>query len=400
MSHRRLLANQSNTLFGLMFSTLLLSAALWIGGLAQAQTDSEPCQGNGLEGRCAIDTSSLAMNDLQTVGSHNSYKLAIPKVELELIRQYREESAMSLDYSHLTLTNQLELGMRQIELDIVYDPQGGRFADPLLPRQTALSYGALPFDASDMHAPGFKVLHSQDIDVRSSCVTWIACLEEIKAWSDANPDHVPILIMFNAKEGGSAYPGVTPALDYTAAAYRALDAETLSVFPADRIIKPDDVRAGANSLREAVLAGGWPKLDQARGKVFFALDEGPEKVRTYMDGRSSLQGLPMFVNSVSDDAEHAAYFTINSPIRDQERIRAAVQAGFIVRTRADADTREARQNSTTRREAAFASGAHYISTDYYVPRPEFSDYSVSLPGNSAARCNPVRLNLSCQPMTN
>ena len=291
------------------------------------------------------------------------------------------------------------MNLRQIELDIVYDPEGGRFADPLLPRQTALTYGAVPFDDTRMHAPGFKVLHSQDIDVRSNCMTWIVCLEEVKAWSDANPDHVPILIMFNAKEGGSAYPGVTPTLDFTAAAYRALDAETLSVFPANRIIKPDDVRGSANTLREAVLAGGWPSLDDARGKVFFALDERPEKVRTYMDGRSSLEGLPMFVNSVDESADHAAYFTINSPIRDQETIRAAVKAGFMVRTRADANTTEARQNSTTRREAAFASGAQYISTDYYVPRLEFSDYSVSLPGDAPARCNPVRRNDNCQPVS-
>lgn len=382
-----------------LYRALLALLAILVIACSNAVYADDHCQGNVLEGPCAIDSSGLGMNDMQAVGSHNSYKLAIPAVELDRIRAYREESARSLDYSHLTLSNQLNLGMRQIELDIVYDPEGGRFADPLLPRQTALTYGAQPFDASQLHNPGFKVLHAQDIDVRANCMTWIICLEEIKAWSDANPDHVPILIMFNAKEGGSAYPGVTPALDFTAQAYRALDAETLSVFPAERIIKPDDVRGSANTLREAVLAGGWPSLDQARGKVFFALDERPEKVRTYMDGHSSLEGLPMFVNSVDERADHAAYFTINSPIRDQERIRAAVKAGFMVRTRADANTTEARQNSTTRREAAFASGAQYISTDYYVPRLEFSDYSVSLPGGSPARCNPVRRDSSCQPVS-
>ena len=254
----------------------------------------------------------------------------------------------------------------------------------------------MPYDARDMHTPGFKVLHSQDIDVHSNCATWLICLEEIKVWSDTNPDHVPILIMFNAKEGGSAYPGVTPALDFTREAYRALDGETLSVFPADRIIKPDDVREEFDTLREAVLAGNWPALDNARGKVLFALDERPEKVRTYMDGRSSLQGLPFFVNSISQQEDHAAYFTMNNPLGDQERIRDAVNAGFIVRTRADANTREARVNDTSRREAAFASGAQYVSTDYYVPRVEFSDYTVSLPGGAAARCNPVRLDSRCR----
>lgn len=105
----------------------------------------------------------------------------------------------------------------------------------------------------------------------------------------------------------------------------------------------------------------------------------------------------MFVNSVDENEDHAAYFTINSPIRDQERIRAAVKAGFMVRTRADANTMEARHNDTTRRAAAFSSGAQYVSTDYYVPRPEFSDYTVSLPGESPARCNPVRRDDLCRP---
>ena len=89
------------------------------------------------------------------------------------------------------------------------------------------------------------------------------------------------------------------------------------------------------------------------------------------------------------------YFTINNPIRDQQRILDAVKSGFIVRTRADANTIEARGNSTARRDAAFSSGAQYISTDYYIPRLDFSDYVVELPANSAARCNPVRRATAC-----
>lgn len=335
------------------------------------------------------------MNDIQAVGSHNSYKLAIPPAELARIAAYNESSAKSLDYSHLSLSTQLDLGMRQIEIDIFYDPEGGRYADPLLPRQTAQTYGAIPYDAREMRAPGFKVLHSQDIDVRSNCATWIACLSEIRQWSLANPDHVPLLIMFNAKDGGSAYPGVEPALDFDTAAYEDLDRETLSVFDADHIIKPDDVRGSYGTLREAVLAGNWPGLNEARGKVFFALDERPSKVEVYLRGNASLEGLPMFVNSVNTQADHAAYFTMNNPVRDQAAIQEAVEAGFIVRTRADANTEEARTNSTGRRDAAFSSGAQYVSTDYYVPRLSFSAYQVELPMARIARCNPVRLARGC-----
>jgi hypothetical protein len=371
--------------------TLFAICSLFPAGLAAQECSAA----DSLEGPCAIDSEILKMNDIQAVGSHNSYKLFIPRPELELIRAYNENSALALDYNHLPLTQQLDLGMRQIELDIVYDPDGGRFAEPLLPSQVAELPGAMPFDASELEQPGFKVLHSQDIDVRSNCVTWIACLTEIRSWSQANPQHVPILIMFNAKEGGSAYPGVRPALDFTAAAYDDLDAEILSVFSPDELITPDWVRGNHRTLREGVLAGGWPGLNEARGKVFFAIDEGPTKIAVYMRGRESLQGLPVFVNSVDENAEHAAYFTINNPIASFDRIQAAVKAGFIVRTRADADTMEARENSTERRDAAFASGAQYISTDYYLPRLEWSDYQAVLPGGAPARCNPMRA-LQCK----
>ncbi|MFT5937850.1 MAG: hypothetical protein ACI85S_002926 [Pseudohongiellaceae bacterium] len=372
---------------------IIFSCAVTLSAQNSAQT---PCTAHGdTELECSSSLNSLAMNFIQAIGSHNSYKLAIPAPELALIRAYREQSAITLDYSHLTLTQQLELGMRQIELDIVYDPDGGRYANPLLPRQTVELNGAQHYDNSNMVKPGFKVLHAQDIDVRSNCDTWIICLTEIKSWSEKNPQHVPILIMFNAKTGGSAYPGVTEALPFDSQAFYDLDQEVLSVFDKTQLITPDDVRGNFHTLKEAVTSKGWPSLASTKGKIFFALDEGPEKVQIYSRGNASLQGLPIFVNSIDENADHAAYFTMNNPIRDQERIRAAVKSGFIVRTRADANTMEARNNDSSRREAAFSSGAQYISTDYYHPRLEFSEYSVSLPEKRAARCNPLLLNADC-----
>lgn len=378
------------------FKILSTACVMIICWACAAFAEPGQCSGNAeLEGHCSNRSSDLSMNDLQAIGSHNSYKLAIPNPELALIREYREQSAITLDYSHKPLTEQLDMGLRQIELDILFDPDGGRYADPLLPRLTANQSGALEYDPADMYAPGFKVLHAQDIDVRSTCPTWVTCLTEIRDWSDKNPEHVPILIMLNAKTGQSAYPDSIAALDFNEAAFDALDAETLKVFSRDKIIAPDDVRGGAKTLREAVVSFGWPSLIETRGKVFFALDEGQEKVQAYLRGRLSLEGLPMFVNSTSTEADHAAYFTINNPLRDQKIIQDAVKTGFIVRTRADANTFEARENSTARRDAAFSSGAQYVSTDYYLPRLDFSEYTVKLPANSAARCNPVRRPAVC-----
>ncbi|MDX2275246.1 MAG: phosphatidylinositol-specific phospholipase C1-like protein [Hyphomonadaceae bacterium] len=376
-------------LFTFVTCALLLAACSQPPAHVQTTT-AGPCSPTALEGPCAIDDAGVAMNDIQAVGSHNSYKLPIPPAEMALLSLAEPELAQTLDYGHAPLTEQLDLGMRQIELDVYYDPEGGRYADPLLPRRLGFMPGTPRIDTEALRRPGFKVAHVQDVDARSSCTLFTACLAQIRAWSDAHPEHAPILIMLNAKDDKIELDGSVDPLPFDAAAFDALDAEILASFPRAQLITPDDVRGNAATLREGALGGGWPSLAAARGRVFFALDEGAAKVTAYLRGHASLEGLPMFVNSLSEAAPHAAYFTMNEPIADQERIRAAVAAGFIVRTRADADTREARTGDTTRREAAFASGAQYISTDYYYARPDFSDYAVALPGGSPAHCNPVR----------
>lgn len=105
----------------------------------------------------------------------------------------------------------------------------------------------------------------------------------------------------------------------------------------------------------------------------------------------------MFVNT-DENNPAAAYLTLNDPVAQQDRIRAAVRQGFIVRTRADADTIEARAADVTRRSAALASGAQYVSTDYLWADPRFATYQVRLAGGVAAACNPVRAESRCNDL--
>jgi len=380
-------------MFNLM-AALLASSAL---GAAQPVCNLEAANVRAAGGdACAAAWMDrrLGMNDLTAVGTHNSYKLPIPAAELQAMIAV-QPGAAALDYSHRPLSAQLDAGARQIEIDVLNDPQGGRYAHPLSalgrPGQSAPTSAAF---AEAMARPGFKTLHMPDVDFRSSCLTFVACLSEIRDWSRAHPDHAPILIMLNAKTGGASMPGGVTPLDFDAAAWDALDAEVRSVFAADQLITPDLVQGRHPTLRDAVLAGGWPALGAARGKVFFALDEGPEKVAAYRGARRSLEGRVFFVNT-EEASPAAAYLTINDPVADQARIQAAVRAGFIVRTRADADTAEARKGDVTRRSAAFASGAQYVSTDYMWADPRFPGYEVRLTGASAAVCNPVRTERRC-----
>jgi hypothetical protein len=178
-----------------------------------------------------------------------------------------------------------------------------------------------------------------------------------------------------------------PLLPFDAKAMDSIDAEIRSVFPETELITPDKVQGKAATLREAVATKGWPKLKTARGKVMFAMDEGPEKTGLYRGTRKSLEGRVMFVN-VEETSPAAGYITLNEPIELADRIAAAVKAGLIVRTRADADTVEARTNDRARQAAAFASGAQYVSTDYMTPDARLSSYEAHLPGGGTARLDP------------
>jgi hypothetical protein len=118
------------------------------------------------------------------------------------------------------------------------------------------------------------------------------------------------------------------------------------------------------------------------------MDEGPAKTDLYRGARKSLEGRVMFVN-VDETSPAAGYITLNAPKTQAARIAAAVKAGLIVRTRADADTVEARSNDASTQTAAFASGAHYVSTDYMTADTRLSPYEAHLPGGGVARLNPV-----------
>ena len=335
---------------------------------------------------------NLRMNDILTVGTHNSYhEVARPQV-MALIRAAAPKQWQGLDYDHSEpLDQQLDDGARALELDLVYDPQGGRFAHPAGARLAGLADD--PAYAAAMSRPGFKVLHIQDVDYRSNCVTFVACLRIIRTWSMAHPRHVPILITMNTNDEKARAPGGVDELPFDEHAYDALDAEIASVFPRPELITPDQVRGRYPTLREAVLKRGWPSLGAARGKIMFALDEESPHVAAYRGRRRSLEGRLLFVNT-DENSPAAGYITLNEAA-DAPRITADVKAGFIVRTRADADTVEARTNDTGRRQTALASGAQYVSTDYRHPDARLSSYQARLSGDAVAVCNPVRATGRC-----
>lgn len=170
----------------------------------------------------------------------------------------------------------------------------------------------------------------QDVDVFSNCVRLVDGLGAIRRWSLVHPGDAPIMLMLNDKTDDSAVSGGTKALAFDAAAFDAPDAEIRSIFLPSALITPDDVQGTNPTLRAAVLAGNRPSLGAARGKVLFALDEPPEKAAAYRSAANSLRGRVFFFDADASSPV-AAYMTINDPLADAGRIRAAVRQGFIAR---------------------------------------------------------------------
>jgi calcium-dependent phosphoinositide phospholipase C len=291
---------------------------------------------------------TLRIGHLQVKSTHNSYH-----VEKE------GNTLTALEYTHAPLTTQLEVqGVRHFELDLHRNPDDG----------------------------SFEVWHLPVIDTETRCFHFVDCLAELRAWSDANRGHQPLVVQLELKD---TFAGAGDPAD---AYLLAIDAAIRSVWP-DRVLTPDDVQGGAATLGEAVAEKGWPTLGESRQKILFALDDEGEWRDALTHGGTSAAGRIIFPDSSPGDS-YAAYAVLNDPVPDADAIGAALAANMIVRTRADSDTVEPRAGDTSRREAALASGAQFVSTDFPAPVEGF-DYVMEIPGGTPSRCNPVTAPPEC-----
>jgi hypothetical protein len=360
-------------------------AMIAIGGLALAQAPT-----------AAEQDQRVHVNQIQVIGSHNSYHSGFPPSAQKLMEMKSPEGLHGLDYHHAPLAEQLSGGVRQIEIDVYADSKGGRYAHPAILGMVAKA--GLPADPvydpeHVMDKPGFKVLHMQDIDVRSTCMTLIDCLTDVRGWSKQHPQHLPIFILIETKEGKDRHlPNAVTPEPFTALVFDALDKEIRSVFKPDEMITPDDVRGDSATLVAAVHAERWPTLAQARGKVIFLLDQRHVEP-IYTKGHPSLEGRVLFTNA-EPGAPDAAFTEENDG--SLEEIDALVKQGYLVRTRSDENTEQARTNDTTRRDLALSSGAQMISTDYPTSEPsQWTKYVVEFSDGLVARCNPVTKPAGC-----
>ncbi|HQY60599.1 MAG TPA: Ca2+-dependent phosphoinositide-specific phospholipase C [Polyangiaceae bacterium] len=353
---------RARALAALVSLVSLVSLATLVGGASSACSTSAPAGGDaGLTATDAGDAggacgekpkplafvkstasypldATLRMNHLQAKATHNSYHVQ-PTSDL-----------VDWAYSHAPLAEQLDKqGVRSFELDLHWDDECQRY----------------------------EVFHIGLLDDRTTCRVFTDCLLALRGWSSAHPGHHPVFIHLEPKFASSAANDARIA---------AMEGEILSVFERPWLVTPDDVRGASPTLAAGVAARGWPTLGEARGRFLFYLNDTGGFRDSYTRGKKNLDGRLVFAESSFDDP-FAALMILNDPIASAADIKKALAAGYIVRTRADSSPATARANNTAQREAALASGAQLVSTDFPAPVAGLS-YSVVIPGGTPSRCSP------------
>lgn len=367
--------------------------------------------------------SGYTINQIQVIGTHNSYSKpidsiiqstaapiveniiryylsALPEEQLAKYKEYHPNDVSfveGLNYSFPDFPSQLDAGIRSLELDVYNDPKGGLFSKPaafkFLKEKGYPLENLSPYDSIQMKTPGFKLMHIADFDFRSHYPTLESGLQALKQWSTKNPKHLPIFILVEAKDSGiPIFPDATQILKFDPAAFDALDQVVFDIIGKDHLITPDQIRGNYPSLNEAVKAKNWPNVKDSRGKFVFLLipsGAGLSEENLYVAERDNLEGRAMFVQSNPEDS-YGAFLLLDNAIVRHEEIKKFVKEGYLVRTRADIETYEAKINDLTRANKAISSGAQIISTDFYTtPNPYGTPYKVAFPEDKTARLNPL-----------
>jgi len=358
---------------------------------------------SGLTVYKTIDT-ELKLNQIHVLQSHNSYRMRSYAPLFKYWSSWKHPIlkialSKSLDYSNdETFDQQLsDYGLRGLEIDVYYDPTGGRYYNR---KGNKLIKEPVESDIEALKKPGFKVMHVPDIDYMTHYYTFIDAIAAVKKWSDAHPNHIPIFIMIDAKDRNvTKYlkkKNATDVLPFTKNAVDSLDMEIEQVFGknSNQLFTPDKLRGNYKNLNEAVLNNNWPSLTESRGKIIFILSGASTAKNAYLEGHYSLQNRLMFMYSAPGKPE-AAFLKMDDPKEDFKKIQQLVKQGYIIRTRADAATKEARKNDYRRYKKALASGAQIIATDYYVAderhttSKKWSNYQIQFPRKNVACVNPV-----------
>ena len=302
-------------------------------------------------------TEGVKLNEIAVMGTHNSYQLlgTLPKRGLMKTLQIISFGAVENKavFEMDTFTEQLEQGIRNLEIDIeTVDDEG---------------------DVS------FIVTHKAIIDNVSSAYNLAKGLEEIAMWSDNNPGHLPVYLLIEPKDD---VPSINNMKNFSLEYALELD-KVLRQVLGDRLFTPQQVMGDYESFEEMRKADGWPTLKESAGKIIVLLHTC-DVTQKYIDTDTSIKTQAMFPMLLFGDIDkpYASFILDNDPVTATENNKKTVdENNLMVRTRADdyPDFSEERYNY------ADECGSHIITTDYPPRTVREKDHTFTFSGYTIKR---------------
>lgn len=230
----------------------------------------------------------MLLNDIQVKGSHFSF------------HQAPQPSIAYFNYSHADLESQLEKqDVHAVELKFGFESQN----------------------------QDFPVYATRGIDGVSSCPNVSFCLQAVRRYTVAHPNHFPLFVVLEA--------AATSQMPTSKWVWDWFDGALTAVWPQYEIVKPRDVMGSFASVKKSVRARGWPTLRSCMGKVVFLLRVNATAYADTPNGLQDRVGFP--IRELGDDsAADAVVFETAHPLYRTKDIQAAVRSNYLVLTRTDA----------------------------------------------------------------
>lgn len=243
----------------------------------------------------------------------------------------------------------------------------------------------------DVHVgPGFPVFHIPlGLDDVSNCPDLGACLAVINDWSASQPEHHLVVVWIEIKDELDDGADIKD--------YAAFDAVIRGALPPERLYEPAEFKRGHATMREALLAEGWPTLGETRGQVMLVLlDVDLPHNRDYTHDYTNIDDRAMFARASESQYElpWAVIAKIDDPT-DAGAIAAARAAGLLIASNTGAAGNTDEENAA-RLQGGIDNGSHMLCDDFPAP-VDGQEYHLDLPGGTPSICNPQTAPAECTP---
>ena len=295
---------------------------------------------------------NVKINEIAVIGTHNSYQMtetSANRMMMKLLNFITFGAVLDkTDFEMDTFTQQLEHGVRNLELDI----------------ETADDKGDI----------SFVVSHHPLLENVSSAYNFEKALEEIALWSDHNPGHLPVYLLIEPKGN---VPPVNNLKSYTVEYALELD-KVIRQSLGDRLLTPKDAMGEFTSLEEMRMNDSWPTLKSAAGKIIVLMhtcDVTPEYIA--VDETISTQAMFPMLEFEDIDKSYASFILANKPKNAANNKSITIdEKNLMVRTRADSYPTFSDERYGYTEEC----GSHIITTDYPPRTVRENEHTYTLGG--------------------